>query len=106
MGTWGLLRNSVNLLMDAVPEHIPHNEVLKYLQALPGVTEVHDLHIWGLSTKETALTAHLIIPEGGLSDSLHNKINADLAHEFQIHHITLQIESGSGDFVCEQMDSC
>ena len=63
-GTWGLLRESVKLSLSAVPENIDRAQVETYLRALPGVTEVHDLHIWPMSTTETALTAHLVRPGG------------------------------------------
>ena len=65
VGTWGLLRDSVNLSLDAVPEDIDPHEVEAYLAGQPGVSEVHDLHIWGMSTTETALTAHLVRPGAG-----------------------------------------
>src|SRR5207247_596346 len=62
-GTWGLLRDSISLILDAIPHYIDHGGVREYLSKLPGVTAVHDFHIWGLSTKEVALTAHLIMPQ-------------------------------------------
>ena len=64
-GTWGVLRQSVDLAMDAVPAGVSPDDVRDWLAALPGVTEVHDLHIWALSTTETALTAHLVYAGGG-----------------------------------------
>ena len=63
VGTWGLLRDSANLAIDAVPDHINPQEVRQYLAGCSGVTEVHDLHIWALSTTNTALTVHLVIPD-------------------------------------------
>ncbi len=104
-GTWGLLRDSISLIMDAVPHYIDYKGVRKYLDAYPGVTAVHDLHIWGLSTREVALTAHLVMPEGGLSDKDYKKINHDL-HHFRINHITIQVESGSELHACERTQTC
>jgi len=70
VGTWGLLRDSVNLALDAVPENIEIGDVETYLRALPNVSDVHDLHIWGMSTTEAALTAHLVMPNASCEDSL------------------------------------
>jgi cobalt-zinc-cadmium efflux system protein len=92
-GTWGLLRRSVNLAMDAVPEHIDPDEVRGYLAGLPGVAAVHDLHIWGMSTTEAALTAHLVRPEGS-DDALLMRSARELHDRFHIEHVTLQIEHG------------
>ncbi len=71
-GTWGLLRDSLHLILDAIPHYIDHAGVKHYLENLPGVTAVHDLHIWGLSTREVALTAHLVMPEHPLTAILTN----------------------------------
>lgn len=92
VGTWGLLRDSVNLALDAVPEGIDTAAVTAYLAALPGVTEVHDLHIWAMSTTETALTAHLVIPNKQNEDALLVRTSAELHDRFGIEHATLQIE--------------
>jgi cobalt-zinc-cadmium efflux system protein len=91
--TWSLLRESVSLSLDAVPEQIDRSKVLSYLGGLPGVTEVHDLHIWGLSTTETALTAHLICAELTGSESLLPKVSHELRHRFGIGHATIQLET-------------
>lgn len=93
-GTWGLLRDSVRLILDAIPRHIDHEGIRNYFLHLPGVKSIHDLHIWGLSTKEVALTAHLIIPEGNLSDDEYKKINTDLKSKFKVDHVTIQVETG------------
>ncbi len=69
IGTWGLLRDSLNLSLDAVPREIDPTAVENYLLALPGVTKVHDLHIWAMSTTETALTAHLVKPAAEIDDA-------------------------------------
>ena len=91
---WGLARDSVNLALDGVPKGIELADVKEYLGQLQGVTEVHDLHIWAMSTNETALTAHLVRP-GGYEDSFLNGVCEELSHRFKIHHATLQIEAGS-----------
>ena len=91
---WGLARDSVNLALDGVPKGIELAGVRDYLGGLEGVTEVHDLHIWAMSTHETALTAHLVRP-GGYDDSFLHGICEELSHRFKIQHATLQIEAGS-----------
>jgi cobalt-zinc-cadmium efflux system protein len=91
---WGLARDSVNLALDGVPKGIELAGVRDYLGQLEGVIEVHDLHIWAMSTSETALTAHLVRP-GGYDDSFLHGVCAELSHRFNIHHATLQIEAGS-----------
>ena len=106
LGSWNLLRRSVELILGAVPYGVNQEAVFNYLKKLPGVQEVHDLHIWGLSTQETALTAHLIMPEGGLSDEEYLKINQVLAKEFHIQHITLQVEQGQKKYPCKQSLVC
>jgi cobalt-zinc-cadmium efflux system protein len=99
-GTWGLLRESVDLALDAVPEGIDPAKVEAYLAAITGVREVHDLHIWGMSTTETALTAHLVIPDGGQGDGLLRRVCEGLHDEFGIEHVTIQIEHGDSAHPC------
>ena len=94
VSTWGLLRQSVNLAMDKIPEGVDGERVRAFLAALPGVTEVHDLHIWGLSTTATALTAHLVRPEAGPDDALLREACSELRRRFGIGHATLQVEHG------------
>ena len=89
---WGLARDSLNLALDAVPRGIELVEVRDYLAGLDGVLEVHDLHIWAMSTKETALTAHLVRP-GGHDDAFLHLVCEGLSHRFKIHHATLQVEA-------------
>ena len=96
IGTWGLLRDSVNLAMDAVPEGIDEEAVRTYLSGMVGVTEVHDLHIWGMSTTDVALTAHLIKPDGKSDDAQLVQACQDLHDRFGIEHVTLQVEHGQG----------
>lgn len=105
-GSWNLLQRSIELILGAVPYGVNQKAVYTYLKELPGVQEVHDLHIWGLSTQETALTAHLIMPESGLSDEEYFKINQFLAKEFHIQHITLQVEQGQKKYPCSQSLIC
>lgn len=100
--TWQLLRDSVSLLLDAIPHYIDHAGVKTYLANLTGVTAIHDFHIWGLSTREIALTAHLIMPEAKLTDADFDKINLHLKEKFKIDHATLQIERGTMSFPCER----
>lgn len=91
-GTWGLLREAVTLSLGAVPRNVDPAQVRIYLQGLPGVCEVHDLHIWAISTTETALTAHLVRPDMGLDDALLRGVAQELESRFSISHATLQIE--------------
>lgn len=101
-GTWGLLRDSVNLAIDAVPSHIDPGEVEAYLAALPGVASVHDLHIWAISTTESALTAHLVTPDASIDDALLVRIKRELQQRFGIGHTTIQFEQGDELHPCEQ----
>ncbi len=91
-GTWGLVREAMDLLLDAVPPHIDPKEVEQYLGALPDIREVHDLHVWSMSTTEVALTAHLVLPWPGTAPSFLSSIRHDLEHRFGIRHITIQLE--------------
>ena len=91
-GTWGLLKDSVKMGMLGVPEGVSETEVRDYLASLAGVETVHDLHIWPMSTTETALTAHLVIPGGHPGDKFLHDIAHELAHHHCIHHATIQIE--------------
>jgi cobalt-zinc-cadmium efflux system protein len=100
VGTWGVLRESLDLALDAVPRGIDRDAVEAYLCGLPGVTAVHDLHIWGMSTTENALTAHLVKPDPSGDDALLARICEDLGRRFGIAHATLQYERGDGTHVC------
>ena len=100
IGTWGLLRESLDLALDAVPSGIEPAEVQAYLESLPGVVEVHDLHIWGMSTTEAVLTAHLVLPGLTDDDALLAKACHELHDRFGIHHATIQLEHGSEDYPC------
>lgn len=96
-GTWGLLKDSVNLILDAVPRGIDRDAVENYLKNISGVDEVHDLHIWGMSTNENSLTAHLVMPGDTLWDinDGYSDIGNHLKTHFNIHHVTLQVERES-----------
>lgn len=93
IGTWGLLRDSVNMAMDAVPRGIDPESVRRYLESLPGVCAVHDLHIWAMSTTETALTAHLEQGDDAVDSYVVTaQAGAQLRSRFGIGHSTLQWE--------------
>jgi len=100
--TWGILRESLDLAMDAVPGRIDPAAVRAYLEAVPGVVEVHDFHIWAMSTTEIALTAHLVTDRATFDDDLTARIAHDLAERFGIVHPTLQWESAGGAQPCRQ----
>ena len=100
--TWGLLRESLDLALDAVPKNIHPAAVEAYLSGLPGVAAVHDLHIWSLSTTEVALTVHLVKPDAVLDDVLLSQINKELNHRFGIAHTTVQLEQGNNSHPCAQ----
>jgi cobalt-zinc-cadmium efflux system protein len=91
--TWGLLRSSVQMSLSAVPEHIDGDAIRKFLKDRPGVVEIHDLHIWPISTTETALTCHLVLPSGHPGDAFLMQTAHELKHDFAIGHATLQIET-------------
>lgn len=100
IGTWGLLRESLNLSLDAVPNGIEIDKLNSYLKNLPTVLEVHDLHVWGMSTTEPALTVHLVRSDIADNDHLLQKLNKELHDQFGIEHTTIQIEKGTFD--CSQ----
>ena len=95
-GTWGLLRESLDLSLDAAPAHINVADVRDYLLAQPGVTAVHDLHVWAMGATKPALTAHLVRPEGG-DDAFLAQITEGITQRFGISHVTLQIERTQRD---------
>jgi len=97
VGSWALLRDAVKLGLLGVPEGIDEGAVRNLLAGLPGVTAVHDLHIWPMSTTETALTAHLVVPSGHPGDAFLHDLAHRLAHDFKIGHPTIQIETALGD---------
>jgi len=94
-GTWSLFKRSTGLILDAVPYEVDIQQVSEYLQAWPDVSEVHDLHVWGLSTTEVALTAHLIVPSRYLDDNELLLLAQSLQKDFGIGHVTIQVERGT-----------
>jgi len=100
VGTWGLLKSATGLALAAVPEGVDAAAVRSHLLALPGVTGLHDLHIWGMSTTETALTCHLVMPGGHPGDAVLTGVALQLHHRFGIQHATIQIELADTDEVC------
>ncbi|ASK88221.1 cation diffusion facilitator family transporter [Sphingorhabdus sp. SMR4y] len=90
--TWGLLSEAVRMSLAGVPRDIDVEDVMEYLASLPGVETVHDLHIWPMSTSETAMTAHLVLPDGHPGKGFLAEVQQQLKKRFAIHHITIQIE--------------
>lgn len=102
-GTWGLLRESFGLAMDAVPKGVELENIAQFLETQAGVTAIHDLHVWGMSTAETALTVHLVTPHGQFGDARLAQLSAEMRVRFGIAHSTIQVERGDGE--CEQAPS-
>lgn len=99
-GTWGLLRDSANLALHAVPPRIDTALIRAYFSGLAGVAEFHDLHIWGMSTTDTALTVHLVMPDGHPSDRFIAEVADELRERFGIGHATIQVETGDALHPC------
>jgi len=91
-GTWGVLRDAACLSLAAVPAVVDSLQVRGYLASLPQVKDVHDLHIWAMSTTETAMTCHLVMRDGYPGDAFRIEIAAELQRRFAIGHPTVQIE--------------
>lgn len=100
IGTWRLLVDSINLVLQAVPAGIDSEEVAQYLASVPGVKAVHDLHIWAMSTTDTALTAHLVKPGLENDDAMLARIRSEIHERFGIAHVTLQIERSDAFMDC------
>ena len=98
--TWSLLRDSIHLSLDAVPSSVNSTAVMTFLCGQRGVTDVHDLHIWALSTTSVALTAHLVVPDPEAEDALLGSLTPNLRQRFRIDHSTLQIERDRCDHGC------
>ena len=92
MGTWSLLRDSVGMSLDAVPASLKLDEVSTFLKQQPGVISIHDLHIWSMSTTETVLTCHCLMPAGHPGDEFLAQLAHELQERFRINHVTIQIE--------------
>lgn len=95
LGTWDLLRHSLHLSLDGVPASVELNNVRSYLLALPGVSEVHDLHVWAMSTSEIAMTVHLVVRDGHPGDDFLHRVAEELRHDHAIEHATIQIENSA-----------
>jgi cobalt-zinc-cadmium efflux system protein len=100
VGTWGLGRDAMRLAMGAVPPGVDKPGIERYLAGLPGVTDVHDLHVWALSTTENAMTAHLVMPQGHPGDVFVDAIVVALRREHAMNHATLQVERGTTEHRC------
>jgi len=98
--TWELMRESLSLALNAIPPNIDGIEVESYLRNCTGVSDIHDLHIWGMSTTESALTVHLVIPAGYPGDAFMDDIINNLQARFSIGHSTLQVEQGTTSHRC------
>ena len=96
-GSWDLLKDAVKMGLLAVPRHIDEHAVRSFLAGQAGVSAVHDLHIWGMSTTESALTAHLVMPDGSPGDAFLHELAHELEERFGIHHATVQIETAAHD---------
>ena len=95
VSTWALLKESLRLVLAAVPDNVDEAKVAQFLRGRDGVASIHDLHIWAMSTTETALTAHLVMPAGYPGDAAVDAIVSDLKSDYAIHHCTLQVELGT-----------
>lgn len=99
-GTWGLLRDSLNLSLQAVPAHIDPAKVREFLTQLKGVKEIHDLHIWGMSTNQAVMSVHLVMPDGHPGDKAIREIAHEMQEYFRIGHSTIQIEVADESAEC------
>ncbi len=105
VSSWGLLRRSVRLMFDGVPEHIDLTAVRQALEQMPGVARVHDLHIWAMGTTQVALTAHLVMPSGCPGDAFLEAASCRLRDDFRIGHSTLQVTQQVLAMPCEPGDA-
>jgi len=106
LSTWDLLRDSLNLAVDAVPRKVDPGQVRQFLLEQPGVTGMHDLHIWAMSTTDTALTTHLVMPEPPADDAFLQDIAGTLKTRYHIGHATIQVERGDATAACPQESDC
>ncbi len=93
MGAVGIVRESAGILLEGVPSHIDTKRIAKALSQLPGVTNVHDLHVWGLDAHLPSLTCHVLMKEGGPTEIVLRTVRQFIAKEFGIHHMTIQVEA-------------
>lgn len=101
ISSWTLVKESFNLSVDAVPKDIDLEEIKQYLLNLPDVTDIHDLHVWAMSTTQVALTAHIIRNSDNIDDALLHRATLDLKEKFGVHHSTIQIENGRCALACQ-----
>lgn len=101
ISSWGLVKDSFNLSVDAVPNDIDINSIKEYLLTLPDVEDIHDLHIWAMSTTQVALTAHLLRNSSSIDDDMLHKAANDLREIYGVHHSTIQIENGHCQLRCQ-----
>jgi cobalt-zinc-cadmium efflux system protein len=101
-----LLRDSLNLAVDAVPRSVDPAAVREFLTGLPGVRAIHDLHIWAMSTTDTALTAHLVMDEFPDRDQYLTEVSRILQERFSINHPTIQLERHDSGNICHQSLHC
>ncbi|MDP3087156.1 MAG: cation diffusion facilitator family transporter [Methylotenera sp.] len=101
IGTWSLFKESLHLLFDGVPENVHLPAVRSYLESLPGVSHVHDLHVWALGTSQIAMTAHLVMPNGSPGDAFLEEVAETLHDTFEIEHPTIQIEIKATKYSCD-----
>ena len=106
VGTWSLLRNSLNLAIDSVPEGIDMDGIKRYLTGLENVCQIHDLHVWPMSTTEVALSVHLIIADDSLNDDFLSKLQRQLHDRFGIEHSTIQVERQDGGLCMLNKNGC
>lgn len=99
-GTWGLGRDAMRLAMAAVPSTVDMPRIERYLSDLPGVDDVHDLHVWALSTTENAMTVHLVMRQGHPGDAFVDGVVKTLRDDYAMHHATLQVELGTTEHRC------
>lgn len=102
ISSWGLIRDSFNLSVDAVPNSIDIDSIRNYLLSLPDVQDIHDLHIWAMSTTQVALTAHILRNSPHIDDDLLHKAAHELKDKYGIHHTTIQIENGQCHLNCQE----
>ncbi len=106
LSTWGLLRDSLNLAVDAVPRKVDPGKVRAFLHSRPGVKDLHDLHIWAMSTTDTALTAHLVMERIPDNDRFLHDVALQLEDRFHINHPTIQLEREEEEIDCHQAENC
>lgn len=100
LGTWGLFRQSLHLTFDGVPDSVDLNAVRNFLRSQPGVEDMHDLHVWAMSTSDIALSVHLVMPGGHPGDAFLESLSRGLRDRFSIHHPTIQVELEGADHGC------